>query len=329
MIKENSEKITFKGMLLRITKSSSFTIFLVLFGMCVVLAFAAPVFLTSKNVLTVARSFSYIAIMAIGEGMVILIGGIDLSVGSVLGLGGTITALSMTSLGIPVFPSILLGIAGCVLVGAINGFFVIKFKLPPFIATLGMLSIARSACHILSGSYPILNMPTSYLFLGQGYIAGIPFPVWLMVIIAVIISIFLNKTVTGRRIYAVGGNEQATRFSGVNTNKIKLLVYILSAGLAGFAGIVLTAKMGAGQSSTGTAYELDAIGAVIIGGASMSGGSGTVFGTVIGAAIMGVIKNALVLLSVDTFWQQLITGVIIIVAVSLDQFRKSSMQRAL
>jgi len=306
----------------KVTSSIQFSIFVVLVVMCVALSIVNPTFITVNNLQSVTRAFSYIAIMAIGELLVILTGGIDLSIGSMVGLGGLLSAYLIVNAELPVLVAVLAAILACTAFGVINGFLITRVNLPPFIATLGIMSIARSVCYIITKGYPILRLPKSFLYIGQGYVGPIPFPVILMVLVGVGASVSLRKTVTGRRIFALGGNEEATRFSGINTNRIKMLVYILSATLAGFAGVILTSRMGSAQSSVGISYELDGIAAVIIGGTSMSGGEGSVIGTIIGAAIMGIIKNALVLLQVDPYWQQLIIGLVIILAVSIDQIRK-------
>jgi len=312
-----------KNILKPIVKSASFNIFIILFVMCAIMYIISPPFRSIDNILSVARAFSYIAIMAIGQCMVIITAGVDLSIGSTFGLAGVITALCMSVYNMPVLPSILVGLLVGALIGLINGILIIKPKLPPFIATLGTLSMARGLAYIITKGYPITNVPKSFLFLGQGYILSIPVPVWCMFILAIIFSIFLNKTVIGRRIYALGGNETATRISGINTDKIKLLVYTLCGILAGFAGIITASKLGLGQPTAGSGYELDAVAAVIIGGASLSGGQGTIAGTILGAAIMGVLRNALVLLSVNAYWQQFIIGFVILFAVTADQLRKN------
>jgi ribose transport system permease protein len=319
MAKDNSfSKNIFKW----IVRSASFNIFIILLLMCVLMYIISPPFRSVDNILSVARAFSYIAIMAIGQCLVIITAGVDLSIGSTFGLAGVITALCMSVFNMSILPSILLGLATGALIGLFNGALIIKAKLPPFIATLGTLSVARGLAYIITQGYPITNVHKGFLFLGQGYIAGIPVPVWCMIVLAIIFSIFLNKTVTGRRVYALGGNEEATRISGINTNKIKVLIYTLCGTLAGFAGIITASKLGLGQPTAGTGYELDAVAAVIIGGASLSGGEGTIAGTILGAAIMGVLRNALVLLSVNAYWQQFIIGFVILFAVTADQLRK-------
>lgn len=322
----NNSRFEIRNIFKRLTSSISFSILMVAIVMCVILAILNPTFISVANIQSVTRAFSYIAIMAIGEMLVILTAGIDLSVGSMIGLGGLLSAYFIATAKLPILVSVVLAILACTAFGAINGLLVTRINLPPFIATLGIMSIARSVCYIVTKGYPILRLPEGFLFIGQGFVSIIPFPVCLLIIIGVLASIFLNKTATGRRIFALGGNEEAARFSGINTKRIKLLVYVLSATLAGFAGIIMTSRMGSAQSSVGVSYEMDGIAAVIIGGASMSGGEGTVMGTVVGAALMGIIKNALVLLQVDTYWQQLLIGMIIILAVSIDQFRKRNIE---
>lgn len=309
--------------LLRLLKNSTFTIFLILLLMCIVTAIAEPAFLKVSNLLSTARSFSAIAIAGIGVLMIIITGGIDLSIGSVYGLAGVISAFGCSLFGLPVAPAMILGLLSGAVFGALNGLMVVYCKLPPFIATLGTMQIARGLCTILTQGYPVSDLPSGYMFLGQGEFLFIPMAVWCMFIIAVIFAVFLDKTITGRRIFAMGGNAESTRISGINTKGLTILVYTLGAVLAAFAGIITSSKLGVGQPTAGNGFEMDAIAAVVIGGASLSGGEGSVIGTIIGAAIIGVLRNALVLLRVDSYWQTLIMGVVIIVAVTADQLRKS------
>ncbi len=302
-------------------KSSAFGILLILLAMCAVMFVVSPPFGNMSNLLSVARSFSAIAVAGIGVSVIIIAGGIDLSVGSVYGLAGVTAALLLTVLQLPMLVAVLGGIVAGALIGFINGSLVIKARLPPFIATLGTLSIARGLCFILTKGYPITKLPKSFLYIGQGYLAGIPFPVVIMLVIGMIGAVFLNKTTTGRRIFALGGNAEATRISGINTNKLTLFAYTLGSALASVAGIISASRLGVGQPTAGTGFELDAIAAVVIGGASLSGGEGTILGTILGAAIMGVLRNALVLLAVNAYWQQFIIGFVIILAVSFDQMK--------
>lgn len=305
----------------KLFKNSTFFIFLVLIAMCVFTAIAEPAFLKVSNILSTARSFSAIAIAGIGVLMVILTGGIDLSVGSIYGLAGVISAFCCSLYGMPVWLSMIMGVIAGALFGVINGLLVVYCKLPPFIGTLGTQQIVRGICTILTQGYPVSDLPSGYMFLGQGEFLGIPMAIWCMIVVVIISAIFLNRTVTGRRIFALGGNAEATRISGINTKSLTILVYTLCAIMASFAGILTASKLGVGQPTAGTGFETDAITAAVVGGASLSGGAGSVLGAVIGAAIIGVLRNALVLLRVDSYWQMLIMGVVTICAVTADQLR--------
>ena len=290
--------------------------------MCVGLTIAKPAFTDFTNLMNVARAFSAYAIAGLGVSMVIMLGGIDISICAIYGLAGVVSALAIKG-GIPTVPAILLGILSGVGCGVVNGLLVVYCKLPPYIATLGTQQIFRGICYITTRGYPISGLGEKYLWLGQSYFLGIPMAVYAMVIIVILFSIFRNMTTTGRRIFAMGGNEEATRISGINTTRLKILCFVLSGVTAAFAGIMNASKLGVSQPTAGTGFEMDAIASVVIGGSSLSGGEGTVTGTIIGAAIIGVLRNALVLLSVDSYFQTLIIGTVIIVAVSIDQIRKS------
>ncbi len=312
------------GILARVRRSPSFGIVAILVVMSIVLSVFSSQFLTSENFLSVFRQFSFIGIMAIGQVMVIVTGGIDLSVGSVFAFAGVTSAFAMTKLGLGVPAGLLIGIVSGLAFGLLNGLLITRLQLPPFIATLGTLSIARGLSYALTGGFPIPDLPPAFKFIGQGYISIVPFPVILLLVLGVLFSFFLRTTVIGRRVYATGSNEEAARVSGVNTSSIKILVYSLSGILAGIAGMATAARLGVAQSTAGIGYELDVIAAVIIGGASVTGGVGTVFGSIMGAAIMGVLKNGLILLSVSAYWQQAIIGVVILVAVTFDLLRNRS-----
>ncbi len=289
--------------------------------MIVFLALASPHFLTTENVFSIIRSFSFVAIMAIGETLTIITAGIDLSVGSILGLSGCLTAIALHA-GWPVITAILIGLFSGILLGFLNGELITRLRLPPFIVTLGMLSMARGLAYVVTRGWPVSGMPNNFMQLGQGYFWIIPVPVIFMIVFAILASIFLNKVVIGRQLYAVGGNEEASRLSGVPVNKVKVIAYTLSGFAAALAGVLLIARLGVAQSVAGQGYELDAIAASVIGGTSLMGGEGTVSGVIIGAAIMGVLRNGLVLLGVSAFWQQFALGAIIVVAVALDSLRK-------
>jgi ribose transport system permease protein len=304
----------------RIYKSPVFGIAAILLLMCLGLTFSTNKFLTQTNIISVIRQFSFISIMAIGECIVIITGGIDLSVGSVFAFSSVLSAMSLSA-GMPVGVALVIGVLSGLTIGYINGIFITKVGLPPFIATLGMMSVTRGLAYAVTAGFPINIKSPSFSYIGQGYIGIVPVPVVLLIVIAIVATVFLNKIVLGRQIYALGGNEEGSRVSGINVMHVKRVVFSISGGLAAVAGIATAARLGVAQSTAGMGYELDAIAAVIIGGASVKGGSGTVAGTILGAAIMGVLRNALVLLSVSAYWQQAIIGCVILLAVSLDQLR--------
>ena len=254
--------------------------------------------------------------------MVIMLGGIDISICAIYGLAGVVAALSIKA-GVPTVLSILLGLLAGVGCGAVNAGLVVYCKLPPYIATLGTQQIFRGICYITTHGYPISGLGSSFLWLGQTYILNIPVAVYAMAIIVALFAVFRNMTTTGRRIFALGGNEEASRISGINVVRLKFICFMLSGVTAAFAGIMNASKLGVCQPTAGSGFEMDAIASVVIGGSSLSGGEGTVVGTVIGAAIIGVLRNALVMLSVDSYYQTLIIGTVIIIAVSIDQIRKS------
>lgn len=314
-----------------IRRSNNFNTVLILIGMCLILSITVgDKFLTVSNITNVIRQFSFIALMALGMLLVIITGGIDLSVGSVFAFAGVITCMSITKWGLPVSISILIGLLAGAIFGYINGTLITRLHLPPFIATLGTMSIARGLSYGITGGYPIGSLPDSFKFFGLGMIPSegairIPTPIILMVIFAVLFSFFLKRTITGRRVYAIGGNEEATRISGVRVGRVKRIVYTLCGLMAALAGIATAARLGVGQSTAGQGYEMDVIAAVIIGGASVSGGSGTVMGVIIGAAIMGVLDNGLVLLNVSAYWQQVVLGLVVVAVVSFDKLNGVSL----
>ena len=304
------------------SKSATFGVALILIGLSLVLTIGTDKFLTQSNLFSVARAFSYIAIIAIGEAMVIISGGVDLSVGSIYGFGGLIGAIAMSTWGLPIPVGFLLGILVGAGFGLINGLLITRIGMPPFIVTLGMLSVVRGLAYAVTSGYPV-RPPAAFNAFGQGYLGVIPYPVIYLVVLAALFSFFLKKTVLGRRIYAIGGNEEAAQTSGIRVNNVKLVVYVLAGALAAFAGLTATARLGVAQSTAGVGYELDVVAAVIIGGASLSGGKGTILGAILGAAIMGVLRNGLVLLNVSAYWQQAVIGLVIISAIAADQWRQN------
>lgn len=298
-----------------------FTIFLVLIAMMLFLGITAPGFLSVDNLFSIILNVTFIGVMACGMTMVIITGGIDLSVGSILGLSGVVMGLLMHDLGLNPVLSILVGLLVGMAAGLTNGLLITKVKIPPFISTLGMLSIARGLAYVLSEGWPISPFPKSFTSQGQGMVGPVPVPVLYFAGVAIIAYIFLRYTIVGRRIYATGGNLEASKLVGIKTDRILIMVYVINGLLAAFAGFLMTAWLGVAQANAGQGYELDVIAATVIGGTSLQGGEGTILGTVIGAIIMGVLRNGLILLGVSSFWQQVAIGAVIIIAVAFDQLR--------
>ncbi|MEJ5062450.1 ABC transporter permease [Erwinia sp. MYb375] len=293
-------------------------------------AWSSNYFLSHENTLIVLRQVSINGILAIGMTFVIITAGVDLSVGSVLALSGIVAArFATTNSGLAIgdtahaviMPLIVaLGIG--IVCGLLNGTILARYRLQPFIVTMGMLSAARGLALLTTDGNPISQLNPDFRALGNGYLLGIPLPVIIFIVLFALAWILLNKTLFGRYVYAVGGNQKSARTSGISVVKIKVLVYTLCAALAGIAGLILTARTGSAQTNAGAAYELDAIAAVVIGGTSMAGGVGTLVGTLFGILIIGVMNNGLDLLGVQSYYQQIIKGALIVVAVLLDPSRK-------
>ncbi|MGW8426240.1 ABC transporter permease [Peribacillus simplex] len=294
---------------------------IVLLMLCVVLSFTAPNFLESENILNVLKQVSIIAILAAGMTIVILTGGIDLSVGSTVALSGVISVMASSS-GMNPFLSMSLGVAVGYLVGFINGFFIAKTKLPSFIVTLGSMTYVRGLAYVISGGYPIVLLSEQFKFIGGGKILGVPTPIYITMIVYILMFFILKYTMFGRHIYAIGGNEEAAHLSGIKVEKSLINVYSISGLLAGLGGVVLAGRLYSGQPTAGNMYELDAIAAVILGGTSFTGGKGRIQSTIIGVLIMGIITNGLTLMNVDYYWQLIVKGGVIVVAVLLDRLRR-------
>jgi ribose transport system permease protein len=295
-------------------------IFLALIGIMIIITIIAPKFMTIGNLYRVARQISFVAIVALGVFTVILTAGIDLSVGSLIGLSGVACGMAMAA-GAGPFLSIIVGLATGLGVGLINGALVAFVGITPFIVTLGMLSMARGTIWVMTKGWPVEEIHEKFMVIGQGDILGIPIPVVIMVVVAVVVHIVLKYTIFGRRIFAIGGNEEATRLSGINVRRIKWFAYGISGLLSAITGIILVARFNSAQTSSGDGWELDAIAAAVIGGTSLMGGSGSVIGVIIGAAIMGVIRNGLVLMRVSAYWQTAIMGLIIVLAAVIDRIK--------
>jgi putative xylitol transport system permease protein len=308
---------------------AKYGILLALILICVGLAIGNEYFLSTRNILNVLRQTSINGILAIGMTFVILTRGIDLSVGSVVAFAGVVSAsLATTSSTAMVaggpYPALLAlaaGLAVGMASGAINGVIVSRFAVPAFVATLGMLSAARGLTLLYAGGRPVPALTPEYRFIGTGDLFGIPMPVVIFALVFLLAWWVLGATRFGRNVYAVGGNPHAATVAGINVRRTRLMVYVISGGLAGLAGMILAARTGSALTQAGIAYELDAIAAVVIGGTSLAGGVGRVTGTLIGALLIGVVNNGLDLMGVESYYQQVIKGVLIVAAVMLDQAR--------
>ncbi|MBH0231338.1 ABC transporter permease subunit [Halobacillus yeomjeoni] len=288
-----------------------------------ILGFMSENFFTVNNLLNLLRQISINALIAFGMTFVILTGGIDLSVGSILAFGSALTA-GMLASGMDPLLAVFIGLLAGLAMGAFNGLIITKGKVAPFIATLATMTIFRGATLVYTDGRPITGLSDSFAFemIGRGYVFGIPFPGILMIIIFFILFFLLRKTVFGRQVYAVGGNEEASILSGIKADRVKIWVYSLTGMLSVLAGIILTSRLNSAQPTAGTMYELDAIAAVVLGGTSLAGGRGRIVGTLIGALIIGVLDNGLNLLNVSSFYQQIVKGGVILLAVLLDRRSK-------
>jgi len=285
------------------------------------MSIVSPVFFTAGNIVNVIRQISINGILATGMTFVILTGGIDLSIGSLMAVTGVITGSLLVD-GYPTFVAILAGVAASVAFGFFNGVLIAYCNLPPFIATLASTTIGRGFALVYSDGKPYTLTTPEFLAIGKGTSLGVPNPIWLLLVVVILASIILNISKFGRYVYAVGGNENATKLSGVKTRMVKMFAYVITGLLAGVAAVVLAARISSGQPTAGDGYELDAIAAVAIGGTSMSGGIGRLSGTVMGFVIIGLLSNSLTLLNVSSFYQQIVKGFIIIIAVLIDQRTK-------
>jgi inositol transport system permease protein len=311
---------------------SKYGIFLIFAIMVLAASMLSPAFLSSTNLINIVRQMSVVGLIALGVTGVIVSAGIDLSSGSVVGLTAVVAAsfAQDPEFATPFYPGLHVPIivpvlAACVvgaLVGLINGTLVAKTRIPPFIATLGTYTAIRGVGLLYTGGRPISDLSDAYNFIGQGDVFGLPVPIIILLVMAVVTHVLYAHTKFGKYIYAIGGNEQAARVSGIDAAKYKMLIYVYAGFLSGLAGLVVSSRIGSGQPGLGVGYELDAIAAAVIGGSSLSaGGIGTVAGTIVGALIIGVLNNILDLMNVSAYWQQIIKGCIIVGAVIIDQLK--------
>lgn len=294
---------------------------LVLCGLLAVLPATSSSFLSTQNAFNILRQISTNMLIACAMTMVIILGGIDLSVGSIIALSGVIAAGCVSRYNLPIIVALVAGALIGLVIGIFNGFVICRTTIPPFIVTLATMNIARGLAKVYTGGSPVRVVTKEWQFVGAGYIGPVPVPVIIMIIVIIITALMMNKTKLGRHIYAVGGNTQAAEFSGIKVAKVKFIVHAYAGLMAGLAGIILASRMYSGQPTAGEGAEMDAIAAVVVGGTSMAGGSGKIGGTIIGALIIGVLNNGLNLMNVNSFWQDVVKGVVILLAVFIDYIR--------
>lgn len=304
---------------------ASFVFFVIVF---LFFSIFAKGFFKFDNIINVLRQLSVIGIVSVGMMMVILTGGIDLSVGSVIGTSATLAAYLMVKAGINMYIAALVAIGAGALIGLINGLLITKIDIPPLITTLATMTGCRGLAYIITRGIPIYGFPEGFSFLGQGYFWVIPVPVLIMVAVMVVGYIFLYKTPFGMHIYGIGGNAEAARLCGVNVKKTLNIVYTISGSLAGFAGVVLLSRINTGTATVGTSYEMEIITAVVLGGVSIAGGEGKLRGVIIGVLIMGILSNGLIIMGVEEYYQWVIRCVVLLLAVGFDRnayriFKKS------
>lgn len=300
-----------------------FVLFLIVILLLVIGGVINPRFLGVDNMKIVTRDIAILAIAAIGVGFPILTGGIDLSVGSIVGLGGVMAAYFMMNLGLPVWLSVLLTLILGILIGSVHGLFVTRLKMHGFLITLVTLGLARGFILVLTNAFPITGLPREFNTLGQGYVADlIPVPLVICAVIAALAYYLLRFTYIGRQIYATGSNMEAARLSGVNVDARIILCYVISVMCAATVGMIQAARLSIGHPAAGEGYELLAIAACILGGVSLMGGEGNIFGILVGAALIGVVQNEMVMLNINPFWHKIVISLVLLVAITLDYVRR-------
>jgi len=299
-------------------KFGSLIILLVLMA---IMGIATPYFFTLSNLLNVGVQASVNGVLAIGMLIVIIIGGIDLSIGANLALSGIFAAYLMKS-GVPIFFALLVSVISGLILGFVNGFIVTKMKLPPFITTLGTTGVFRGFALIITNGLPVSQLPSQLRVIGQGKLIGIPIPIIITSIVLIIFHIILNHTTYGRYIFSIGSNYEATRLSGIRVQKFVIITYMIEGALAAVGGVILLGRLAVAQPTAATGYELNAIAAAVIGGASFAGGSGSVIGAIIGALIMAILSNGFTLLGFNAFFQQMAIGFVVIFAVYADVLQR-------
>ncbi|MDC7287274.1 ABC transporter permease [Blautia schinkii] len=297
-------------------------VFVVLF-IIILMSFLSPVFMTKNNIMNIIRQISINGILAVGMTFIILTGGIDLSVGSLVAITSVISG-SLLEGGMNWILAAIIGVGVSVIFGILNGYLIAYVGFQPFIATLATMTIGRGFAKVYSDGKPFAIKEPNFIAIGQGYILGIPVPIILLVIVCIVGLVILNMTTFGRYVFAIGGNKNAAKLSGVRTRRVELFVYVISGICSGIVGLVLSARISSGQPTAGQGFELDAIAATAIGGTSMNGGMGSLRGTILGFLIIGLLSNSMNLMNINSFWQDIVKGLIIIIAVFLDMKTKGA-----
>lgn len=299
---------------------AKYGMWIILLGMIILMMCLSDRFLSPNNILNLVRQVSFIAIIGFGSAMVLICGGLDLSPGALMAVVSVVSA-SFAQGEYPVIVAILIGLAVGLAGGLINGLLITKLNVPPFIATLGMMTAAKGVAMLYSDGNSVGGLLPSYKVLGGGRVFGIPIPIIIMFALAGLMYLLLNHTPYGRHVVAVGDNEQAAKISGIKTGYVTLSVYVIAGVLAAIASILMSGRIASGQPLLGDGYEMDAISAAVVGGVSLQGGVGSIWGVICGALIIGIINNGMDLIGVSSYWQQIVKGVIIVVAIVLDQLK--------
>ncbi|MCJ7693880.1 MAG: ABC transporter permease [Anaerolineaceae bacterium] len=311
----------------KIIKMQETGILLIIIVFAIVITLINPVFIAERNIANVLRSTGFTLLTTLGMTLVLISGGIDLSVGSVYALAGTVCAKCLLA-GLPIWISILLGLISGFLVGLVNGLIIVKLNIPPLIVTLGMMYIARGIVYVTTQGVPVYPLPDQFKAIEHyNLFNSIPSVIVIALILAIIINIVLRNTPFGRAVFAVGGNWEAARISGIDDKKIKLAVYSLTSTLAALTGIMMASRLGSSQSTMGTGYEMTVISAAIIGGTSTYGGVGTILGSILGALFIEMLSNSLTLARISVFWQSVVIGVVLVMAVIIDTYRRKLIRR--
>lgn len=288
----------------------------------------SPVFLSSTNILNITRQISFRGIAAVGMMMIILTGGIDLSIGSTIELINVVCPLLMVKFGMHPVAAVLLSFGMSLIIGLVNGLLITKLQLPPMIVTMAFMNIIYGAAFLISGGEPVFGFDDNFATLGQGYIGEVPIPTVIMVLVFILGGFILTKTIFGRSLYAIGGNPEAARLSGINVDQDIIIAYIMDSLFACFAGILMLSRLMSGTANTGKGFEFEVITAVALGGVSISGGSGKIFSVLFGVLIIGVLNNGLTLMGMDTYWQYVMNGIVLLIAVAIDYVSKRRAQIA-